>query len=582
MSLSTPYKLLLLIIVTLGVYYPTIFAPLNSLDDQVFVTHLLNQDGFSWLRHFVPGGTHNYFRPLLSLSFEIDKYVGGFQEPFMHLFNVLIHLVNVLLVWALACRFSKLIGTSRRWLPFIAALLFAVHPINSEAVNWILGRTDLLAGSFVLFSLYALFVFYEGSDVLWGLASALALLAGALCKETALFMLPTALFLAACMPKSKNKSWRFVFVMTSLYMGSVAIYFFLRWGAFHLDRGLGHTAKLASQMIGAQAADVASQTTVPFPWLEAINVVLKVGGFYALKLIQPLPLNFAINHVSQYYLAPGIVLIIILLVCAYRRGPVGWFFLASASIAISALLVLFTKLAWTPVAERYMYIPAAPFVIGSVYAVGNSIKDSFLQRFVGVLGVSLIVVWGWQTSSRNIVWQDNLTLYQDAVRQSPDFAPAKNQLALALQKHGYEEEAAKILVSNKMPSTGNAAMNAAVAVAEDGNYAAARSELLSRLADADDYQTVKTLELLLRLTNKYVKNADDELKDAAYRDIAEWLERIKEISPTGFNYYRIGRAQLRLGDKAAAQVAFAEAVKRLPADSIYKKPAEKLARDLGR
>lgn len=109
MRLSPFYQCLLLVFVTLGVYYPTLFVPYNSLDDLVFVNHLLNQQGFSWLRHFSPGGTYDYYRPLLTLTFEIDKYVGGLHEPFMHLVNVLVHLVNVLLIWLIARRFGKFI-----------------------------------------------------------------------------------------------------------------------------------------------------------------------------------------------------------------------------------------------------------------------------------------------------------------------------------------------------------------------------------------------------------------------------------------------------------------------------------------
>jgi len=583
MKLSAFYQSLLLVLVVLGVYYPTMLAPLNSLDDQVFINQLLNQDGFSWSRLFAPGGTHNYFRPFLLLTFQIDKYVGGLQEPFMHLLNILLHLVNVLLVWRLACRFGALVGVPSHWLSFVAALLFAVHPINTEAVNWILSRTDLLAGTFVLCSLYALIVFLEKCSVTWGVVSALALLTGALCKETALFVVPAAVFLLFYNLNQNQKSWRFRWLLPLFYSGSVGIYFFLRWGAFHIDRGLGHTAKLASQMVGSYAPDAAAQTAVavPFLWLDVLITVLKVSGFYAMKLFQPLPLNFAVNHVSLFYMVPGIILLVGLLVCAVRRQPAGWMFLASASIAVSALLVIFVCLAWTPVAERYMYIPSAPFIIGCVFSIGRHIKRPAEQRLAGVLVFSVLVFWGWQTADRNVVWQDNLTLYQDTVRKSPDFAPAKNQLALALQKHGRAEDAAEILANNEMPVSGLAAVNVAVALAEGGDYEAAKNDLLARLHDADDYQKAKILEKLVQLTDKYGRETQDEkLIRTVNQEVVGWLKQIRKISPTGFNYYRVGRMQMFLGNKAEAQATFAEAARRLPADSIYKKSSVKLARDL--
>ena len=56
--------------------------------------------------------------------------------------------------------------------------------------------------------------------------------------------------------------------------------------------------------------------------------------------------------------------------------------------------------------------------------------------------------------------------------------------------------------------------------------------------------------------------------------------KLKEMTPDGFNYYRLGRVHLILKNRGAAQRAFAEASIRLPEDSIYKGPATKLARDL--
>ena len=272
MKLSPPYQILLLVFVTLGVYYPTLFAPYNSLDDQVFVNHLLNQQGFSWARHFSPGGTYDYYRPLLSLTFEIDKHVGGLQEAFMHLFNVLVHLLNVILLWVIARRFGAFIKRPSELLPLLAALLFTLHPLNAEAVNWIAGRTDLLAGTFVFISLYALLESVDRRSLLWGVVSAVTLLCGALCKETALFLVPGAIFLLFCRSEQGRPVWPQRWALPALYGVAVFSYFGLRWGAFHTDRGLVHTAKLAAQTFGTAApiGDGGQVAFVPFPWFDAV------------------------------------------------------------------------------------------------------------------------------------------------------------------------------------------------------------------------------------------------------------------------------------------------------------------------
>ncbi len=154
MQLKGRYLVLLLLVVVFGVYYPSLFIPFNSVDDTRMVNNLLNADGISVWQPFHFGGSGNYYRPLLASTFIIDKYVWGLNESFMHLENILLHAMNVVLVFLIARRIAlaeKL--TLIEPLAFCAALLFALHPINTEAVNWISGRTDLLAGLFVLCSL---------------------------------------------------------------------------------------------------------------------------------------------------------------------------------------------------------------------------------------------------------------------------------------------------------------------------------------------------------------------------------------------------------------------------------------------
>jgi hypothetical protein len=463
-------------------------------------------------------------------------------------------------------------------------MLFALHPINTEAVNWIAGRTDLLAATFVFLSCYALFESVERRSFFFAGMSALTLLAGALCKETALFFIPAATFLLFYREGQPRLVWRFRWILPALYGMAVACYFFLRWGAFQSDRGLGHATKLVLQAFGTTlptGSAVTSDVVLPFPWLAAVTAAFKASGFYAVKLFQPLPLNFAIHQVDDLYLIPGIVLIVGLLLIVLQRNLTGWLFLASASIAISALMVLFTGLAWTPIAERYMYVPCGFFVVGLVYAAGPSLEHANLKKVTPVLVFFLLGVAGWATSVRNIVWQDNLTLYQDAVRQSPDFAPARNQLALALKAHNRDDEAMEIVVSNKSANEKEASLNNAVAMMKQGDYVAARTNLLQLANNEYGYQETKTLDMLITLTYEYLKDVSDPgLQRASYKDMLVWLERIKINNPSAFNNYRIGRIHLLLENKSAAQQAFAEAARLFPVDSIYKEPAAKLATEL--
>ena len=94
----------------------------------------------------IPGG--NFYRPVQSLSYAIDYSLWRLDPFGYHLTNILIHAGNAVLVYLLL-----LALTGRRDISFMTALLFAVHPASTEAVDYVSGRADLLAAFFMYLSL---------------------------------------------------------------------------------------------------------------------------------------------------------------------------------------------------------------------------------------------------------------------------------------------------------------------------------------------------------------------------------------------------------------------------------------------
>lgn len=588
MTLTAPRNaILLLILLTLGVYYPTFFAPLNSLDDVRYVENLLNQTDFTFRQHFFPGGDLSYYRPLLTLTFEFDRIVGGLEDMFMHSVNIGIHLCNVLLIYLLAQSYCRLNSLKGEWLPLFAAALFCLHPINTEAVNWIAGRTDLLAGTFVFLGLIFLLKSIETQLLWWGAAAACTIFFGSLCKETALFALPGMLLLL-WRPPLLNSAWRSRWWIVVFFGIATVGYLTLRGQALNYDRGLGHTAEILAQAVVASPAATSQVVQQPaFPWFDFFRVIIKVSGYYAVKLLQPLPLNFAIDRVSDLYVVPGIGVLVLMTVLLCRNRPSGRMFLVSFGLATSALLVVITRQAWTPVAERYMYIPAGPMVIGLTITFASLMEKSHHQKLIASFGVLLLFGMIVVTAQRNVIWQDNLTLYEDAVRQSPDFAPAQNQLALALYDHGRVEEAAALIKSIRIPDEELASINQAAMLRETKRYAEARQLLLERLKIAGSTTSRmegQILEMLLAINGDELNQGteDDASRRARLHEMLDWLRRLESLTRSPFFMYRQGYVNLMLGNRAEAQKCFAEAFKRFPDDSPYKAPAQKLAKDLAK
>lgn len=583
MNFKTPHLTALLFVSALGIYYPVLFAPFNSLDDLLLVHQLLNTDSFSLKSHFFPGGVSSYYRPVLTLTFIVDKYVWGLHESFMHLENMLLHAVNVLLVFCLARLYGKMINRDSAALSFLAALLFAVHPINTEAVNWISARADVLAGTFVFGSLVAALLAFQNKKMIWRWVAAFSLLLGLLCKETAIFLLPGLFSIVLWNARQHYPVWRGQWAVLSVSALAVVCYFPLRLLAFKQDLGIGHTSKFVSQVVSVSPDEAAAKTSVGLESLsqlitEGVAVVLKSIGFYTVKLLQPFPLSFAIDRVSLPHLFAGFLVIFLLV--WYRRRPVWPIFMVAFLLGTSALLVVFTRLAWTPIAERYMYIPSGPFLVGIVYW-GGGLAEKHGKQNLAVIGILIILgIFTWGTYSRNILWQDNLTLYQDTLAKAPDAALVKNELAVALISHGREQEAYELLATIAVPDAQYASLNKALAYARQDDYAGARELLLERLENPGLLE-FRIIELLISLTYEQIeKTSDEQLKQRYYRDILSWLERVDKKTHNAFNYYRMGRLNLLLGDRASAQRCFAEAARKLPEGSPFKAPAQKLAQNL--
>ncbi len=140
----------------------------------------IDAGGAWWTPH---GLAVEYFRPLVVVSFAIDRWLYGDHAAGYHLTNLLMHVGSTLLVWAIA---RRVLGAGiGAW---ASAALFAIHPCHVQAVSWISGRTDVLAA---LFYMAALALYLEsrarpGARAALAILSVLAFLVALTAKEMAI------------------------------------------------------------------------------------------------------------------------------------------------------------------------------------------------------------------------------------------------------------------------------------------------------------------------------------------------------------------------------------------------------------
>ncbi len=573
-QITTRASVLFLTFLVLGIYYPAIFAPLNSIDDQGMVQNLFNTDTFNLHDIFFPGGIGNYYRPLLALSFVLDKYAWGLENSFMHLDNVVLHLCNTLLVFAIARGVGRLLKISSRLPVFLAPFFFAIHPLNTEPVNWISGRTDLLAGFFVLLS--GLLLIRESRSSFASLLAALTLLLACLSKETAVFFIPAALILPFFIPGEEGESapLRLTAVKNIphflIFTGAGVCYFAFRALAF--SKGDTGISQVVTHVAGSQGAGI----------LLSLRLVLKSAGFYVKKLFVPFPLNFGIIHVSDLYIIVGVLLIVTTIYLIRRRTLPGFFFISAVFLGASALLIPLLKMTWTPLAERYMYIPSAFFLIGVTFAVYQWERRLRWQKAMALVIASVSAVAMIGTAQRNILWQNNLALYEDCLRKSPDFAPAQNEIANALYARGNNREAIKIIKSMELPEDLNnrqyGLISKSAALVNEGDFAGSRKLLKQALAAPGKHELL-ILERLSRLNDQEVMREKDN-REKFQSDNVQLLSRIYILTGDTFYLYRLGQVYMSQGDRAHARDAFSRVAAQAPENAFYRQAARKLSQTM--
>jgi len=544
---------LLVCLGVLIVYWPAVHAPFNTVDDLRMVNSLLNVESWSVERIFFPGGAY-YYRPLLSLSFFTDLEWNGLAPGIMHFENILLHLVNALLVFTTACVLLPKDSPNRyRW-ALLSALVFAWHPANTESVNWISGRTDLLAGVFLFSSMFCVIRGGQSGKMKFFFLAAGLFWIACLAKEAAIFFFPPALWLLMVgfrQGHSVLQTTRTRIAPLLLFVAAAGGYFLLRGLALNrFDSGIGTVAK-----------GLAQNALNP---LDTVRIGFKVMGFYAKKLVFPWPLNFGIIQVSDGYVVVGMIVALLCIYILFRRNLAGALFLCGMALISAALLVAFGKAAWTPIAERYLYLSMMPMVLcGMLLLHTSDVGQTGRGRLLPAGVAMLLLTFGVTTVQRNLIWQDNLLLFEDTVKKSPQFLPAKSELATALIAAGRIQEAQE-LVSDVWTETGerpyaNAVINQARSLALDGGMEEAHQVLVSALSPASkNYPAL--LKEIISINERWLGQVDDPLeRSRLMEESLGYLLEYDKLRPQPFNHYRIGKLYLALGQLDQARLRFEQA-----------------------
>jgi hypothetical protein len=458
-------------------FFPSLFAELCSVDDLDMYKWLTWSVEPTFKELFYPQATGGYYRPLIGVSYLFDKHVWFLDTRLMHLDNLLFHLANALLVFCLAYQLMPRDDRQKSMLPLAASLLFGLHPLTVESVAWISGRTDIMAGTFVLLSTTFLLRF-RGTGKKRNLVLALVvLIPGLLIKETPLAFLLGALFILTAWgadsiePAPSPSASVGDIVRCVLFAGFATVIMIVSYSVWPVFVcGLVYLCyetfkeRMAGKPFSAMTIFVVTiGTALPVGLFLLIRKVVfasnigSVGrtmklivedlnyacqtffgaaGFYVSKFFLPFPLNFAIREIDPLYNAAGVVVFFFCLYAIRQRSMNSALFLSGVCLFLPALPLSLGTITWTAYAERYIYMSTAFWAISVSLWGGMRIKSLGYARIAAVSTTLLLLVIGVCTFQRSLLWRTNIGLLGDTVKKSPGFKMIRVDYMAALIGRG--------------------------------------------------------------------------------------------------------------------------------------------------
>jgi tetratricopeptide (TPR) repeat protein len=422
----------LLVALTVIAYIPAMRAGFIWDDDQ----YVQNNDAVR-----APGGLPRIwfdftaspqYYPLVYSSYWLEYRLWGDNPAGYHVVNIFLHGAVAILVW----RFLRRLGLPAAW---VAAAIFAVHPINAESVAWITERKNVLSGIFYFAAALAYLRFAESARqpaadrrrwAWW--AAALVLFAAALLSKTVTCTLPAVLLLVLWWKRGRM-TFKDALPLVPFFALGIASGLFTSWFEKHYTGALGE------------------QWSMTF--LERFLVAGRVLWFYVGKLLWPANLTFIyprwiINtHAWWQYLFPLAALAApVVLFLARRRigwGPLvaGLCFAGTLFPVLGFFNVYYMQYSF--VADHWVYLASVALIVLVCAAVQRlaSRAPAGVKPAFSVVPAVLIVALGALTWKQSRVYSDLEGLWRDVLQKNPTAWMAHNNLGNLLKDAGRLEEA---------------------------------------------------------------------------------------------------------------------------------------------
>jgi tetratricopeptide (TPR) repeat protein len=403
------YRLTFIAVLILAVYCNTfnhsfVWDDVDIIVDSPLFESFRNLPSFFVMEDRIDAAT-GYYRPLTYVSFLIDRSIWGLNPLGFNITNLVLHIGTALVFYLLVAELFK-----KEYFAFIATLLFSLHPIANETVNFHAGgRNTLLCAFFALLSM----LFHAGRRFFAAVACfALALFS----KEFALLIPAVFLFNDLCLSGTKPplKSY-------ALYGVALAGYLTLRSYAvaspnFLAQFDFANLLLLSPKLV----IDYLSHMVYPL----RLQTMYDIASAERVRQMMPYILGIACIIAATFFFRKRRELLF----------STGWFFLFL--LPVSGIL----PTGLTVMADRYVYFSSMGFAVALAYLICLAPK-----KVAAVIAVPLCICYAGIDFQRNFFWKDQISLFTQMVKDVPELGVGYQNLGYLYYDKGDMDNAVKNL-----------------------------------------------------------------------------------------------------------------------------------------
>jgi len=545
------------------------------------------------------------YRPLTPIMFALEYQIFGAKPWAGHLISVLLYSLLCMLIYKLlVLMLVPKIGENKGFYLFVlfASLLYAAHPLHTEAVANIKGRDEIMSMMGAVLALYYSLKYIDTQKMLYVGYASLAFFLGLMAKETTityLAVIPLAVYFFRSVKLSK------VGLPFLGVMASTILFLIIRSSILGMDFG-----GTPMELMNNPYLKISGNSYVPFTFGEKAATIIYTLGKYVGLLIFPHPLthDYYPRHVDMMSFGDWKVILSILvylgmIVSAFlglkKKSVVSFcifYFLITLSIVSNVVFPIGTNMS-----ERFMFMPSLGFALLVAYLAYKYVKNH--KVLIGVLSAVLLMCSA-KTFTRNFVWKNDFTLFTTDVNTSGNSAKMLNAAGGALVTESVKPENAnkKEEMLNRAipylekaltihPNYKNAALLLGNANYYKGDYEKAIKAYEKTVEIAPEYQDgIKNLAVAYRDAGRQAGEKERNLDKAkryltrsiqlmdndadTYRllgvvhgmsgehtEAIKYFTKVTEMQPdVASGYVNLGKAYQYYGDEESSRIMFRKAL----------------------